>query len=267
MENQPETSATMNSTNCQLLRTDFGHEVYDTWYLEHAKHNFEAPDFVRKYFSFYEKVLQLTKNDRILDAGCGIGSYTREFARRGYQVVGMDKSPNFLSEAQKITQSEELEIEYVLGNYNEMAYEQPFSVIFFEGSFFYASKAGLVSLLQQIHNKLTPDGRLYFVHSNPHIRKQQFPMVDLSEIQKNILVLEMAEYDKHKGGERCIWVRIDLETQIHYRCDYFNMHLPPDELKDCIVTAGFTDFDFYKKREIGKFNPQNDSGFSVVCRK
>ena len=257
----------MNFTNCKLLRTDFGHEVYDRWYLEHARHNFETPDFVRKHFPFYEKVLQLTKNDRILDAGCGIGSYTREFARRGNQVVGMDKSSNFLSEAQKFVQSDGLEIEYVLGDYNEMMFEQPFSVIFFEGSFFYESMAGLVLLLNRIHSNLTQDGRLYFVHSNPHIRKQQFPMVNLSEIQKNVYVLEMAEYDEKRGGERCIWVKIDLETQTHYKCDYFNMHLPPNELKDCIETAGFTEFDFYKKREFGEFDPEYDNGFSVVCRK
>ena len=77
----------------------------------------------------------------------------------------------------------------------------------------------------------------------------------------------MAEYDENKGGERCVWVKIDLETQIHYKCDYFNMYLPPEELKDCIEAAGFKDFDFFKKREIGKFDPLNDNGFSVVCRK
>ena len=46
-------------------------------------------------------LLQLSKSDNILEAGCGIGSYSRAFARRGYQVVGMDLSPNFLSEAKK----------------------------------------------------------------------------------------------------------------------------------------------------------------------
>ena len=63
----------MKSLSCELLRTDFGHEVYDRWYLEHAKHNFEAPDFVQKHFSFYEKVLQLTNNDRII--GCRLRNW------------------------------------------------------------------------------------------------------------------------------------------------------------------------------------------------
>ena len=120
----------------EFLRTNFGHEVYDSWYLEHARHNFEARKFIEKHFSFYEKALQLSESDIILDTGCGIGSYSRAFARYGYHVVGMDLSPNFLSEAQKITQRENLEIEFIFGDYNEMNFEEKFTVIFFEGSFF-----------------------------------------------------------------------------------------------------------------------------------
>ena len=135
----------MNNLACEFLRTDFGHEIYDSWYLEHARHNFEAPEFVEKHFPFYEKALLLSKDDRILEAGCGIGSYSREFARRGYHVVGMDLSPNFLAEAKNIMHRENLEIEFILGDYNEMRFEDKFSVIFFEGSFFYRSKEGLVS--------------------------------------------------------------------------------------------------------------------------
>ena len=257
----------MNIASNEFLRTDFGHEVYDKWYLGPASYNFEPPEFVRKHFSFYEKALLLSKNDKILEAGCGIGSYSREFARRGYHIVGMDVSPNFLSEAKKITQRENLEIEFILGNYNEMSFEEKFSVIFFEGSFFYQSKVGLVSLLNRIHTALTPKGRLYFVHSNPSMRKAQFPMVDWSEIKENVFVLQKADWDENDQGERCTWLKIDLETQKHYRCDFFNQHLRSDELKNCLVEAGFTDFHFYKKRRLEDFHPENDNGFSVVAKK
>lgn len=257
----------MNDLPSEFMRTDFGHEVYDRWYLAHANYNFEAPEFVRQHFSFYEKALLLSKKDKILEAGCGIGSYSREFARRGYHVVGMDMSPNFLSEAKRITQRENLEIEYVLGDYNEMNFEERFSVIFFEGSFFYQSKKGLISLLERIHKALTPDGRFCFVHSNQSITKKRFPMVDWSEIEKNVFVLQKAEWDEGNEGERCTWLKIDLETQKHYKCDFFNQHLQPDELKNCLVVAGFTDFHFYKKRTLEDFHPENDNGFSVVAKK
>ena len=225
----------MNDLPSEVMRTDFGHEVYDGWYLEHAGHNFESPEFIEKHIPFYEKVLQLTKNDKILEAGCGIGSYSREFARRGYPVVGMDMSPNFLAEAERITQRENLEIEYVLGDYNEMCLEEAFSVIFFEGSFFYTSKKGLASLLKRIHKALTPKGRLYFVHSNPLMRKKQSPMADWNEIKENVFVLQKVEWDEGDQGERCTWLKIDLETHLHYRCDFFNQHLRPDEIQNCLA--------------------------------
>ena len=53
----------MNDLSCEFLRTDFGHEVYDSWYLEHARHNFEAREFIEKHFPFYEKCCYLSKND------------------------------------------------------------------------------------------------------------------------------------------------------------------------------------------------------------
>ena len=257
----------MNEPSREFLRTDFGHEVYDSWYLEQGRYNFEAPEFVERHFPFYEKALLLSKNDKILEVGCGIGSYSREFARRGYHVIGMDLSPNFLSEAKKITQRENLEIEFIFGDYNKMRFEEKFSVIFFEGSFFYQSKEGLISLLNRIYKALTPNGRLYFVHSNHSMRKKQFPSDNLSEIKKNVFVLQRAEYDENSDVERCSWLKIDLETHKHYKCDFSVMHLPPDELKNCLVDAGFTDFHFYKKRRLEDFHPESDNGFSVVANK
>ena len=98
----------MNDLASEFMRTDFGHEVYDGWYLEHANYNFETREFIERHFAFYEKVLELSKSDKVLDAGCGIGSYSREFARRGYDIIGMDMSTNFLAEARKITRRENL---------------------------------------------------------------------------------------------------------------------------------------------------------------
>ncbi|MCG9127496.1 methyltransferase domain-containing protein [Candidatus Poribacteria bacterium] len=159
----------------EYINTDFGDKIYDEWYLTHGRFNFESPEFVRQHIPFYEQSLGLSNKDFILDAGCGIGSYTREFNRKGYNIIGIDLSENFLSEARDITKSEELDIEYILGDYNEMSFEDEFSVIFFEGSFFYKSRDGLVSLLSRIYKALKPNGKLYFVHPNQEIIKKNYP--------------------------------------------------------------------------------------------
>lgn len=250
----------------KFLRTDFGHDVYDEWYLKQGRYNFEAPEFVEKHFPFYEQALCLSKNDRILEAGCGIGSYTRAFARRGYHIVGMDLSPHFLSEARQITHRENLEIPFVLGDYTEMCFEAEFSVVFFEGAFFYRSEAGLMSLLNRIREALIPDGRLYFGHANRVVRNRRFPISKWSEIESGVFILEKGEYDADEDIERWSWLKIDLLTQKHYRCDYVCKQLPPDDLKRCLTAAGFTDTCFYKKRRLEDFQP-NDDGFSVVTKR
>lgn len=92
-------------------------------------------------------------------------------------------------------------------------------------------------------------------------------MANWNEIKKNVFVLQNQEYDESDDGSRCSWLKIDLETQKHYRCDYFVKCLSPDELKDCLVEAGFMDFHFYKKRRHGDFCPESEDGFSVVAKK
>ena len=39
-------------------------------------------------------------NSTILDAGCGTGRYTVELGKRGYQVCGVDRSPELIAVAQ-----------------------------------------------------------------------------------------------------------------------------------------------------------------------
>jgi 2-polyprenyl-3-methyl-5-hydroxy-6-metoxy-1,4-benzoquinol methylase len=53
---------------------------------------------------------------RILDAGCGTGSYTLELAERGYVVTGLDVSVPLLMEAQKRANHGHASLTLVCGN-------------------------------------------------------------------------------------------------------------------------------------------------------
>lgn len=58
--------------------------------------SFEMPDL--------EKLLTKHKVKNILDIGCGTGDHSIELARRGYNVVGVDRSRAMINEANKRTQ-------------------------------------------------------------------------------------------------------------------------------------------------------------------
>jgi len=64
----------------------------------------EHEDFFRthnpeKDVDFLIKALDINKNDNILDIACGQGRHSNEFARRGYNVTGVDFSSELISKA------------------------------------------------------------------------------------------------------------------------------------------------------------------------
>ena len=47
---------------------------------------------------------QLKETERILDLACGYGRHALEFAKRGYEVVGVDITEVYIADAKKSTQ-------------------------------------------------------------------------------------------------------------------------------------------------------------------
>ena len=64
-----------------------------------------------------DKVLALTQigeGSAAIDLGCGPGRHSLELARRGFDVVGVDRTPLFLEEAVGRARKENLNIEFLL---------------------------------------------------------------------------------------------------------------------------------------------------------
>ena len=53
------------------------------------------------------KILDIKKGAKILDLCCGIGRHSLELARRGYRIVGVDLTEEYLAKARKQAESEE----------------------------------------------------------------------------------------------------------------------------------------------------------------
>ena len=58
-------------------------------------------------------LLGLTPGDRILDLCCGFGRHSLELARRGFQVTGLDLSPDLLGHAREASDAEGLTVNWV----------------------------------------------------------------------------------------------------------------------------------------------------------
>src|SRR5438477_8246873 len=59
------------------------------------------------------KLLALPARAAVLDLGCGPGRHSLELSRRGFSVVGVDRTRAYLAQARKRAKSGKLRIEFV----------------------------------------------------------------------------------------------------------------------------------------------------------
>ncbi len=75
---------------------------------------------------FYLGVAEEIGAQNVVDLGCGTGTITLEFARRGYRVIGVDPSPAMLEAAQQKPGAEGVRwVQGVLNNWEHKARTWP----------------------------------------------------------------------------------------------------------------------------------------------
>jgi SAM-dependent methyltransferase len=85
------------------------------WINEYTKHHNlpaqygEVPSRALSNFLSTHQLTPSEKAPQALDVGCGLGRNSRELARHGYEVVGIDIVPSAIEEARAITAAAELD--------------------------------------------------------------------------------------------------------------------------------------------------------------
>lgn len=117
-------------------------------------------DFVREYLS--------EKNKKILDLGCGIGTFALLLAQQGFKTVGLDISANSIAACEdnkkklKITNAQ-----FVQGNVSDKIFANKcFDIIIASDIIEHLPPNVLTATLQNCHDWLKPGGSL-FIHTFP----------------------------------------------------------------------------------------------------
>jgi len=74
-------------------------------------------------------MLQPSGAERILDLGCGTGRHTIEFARRGFDAVGVELLDANVEVARQDAEDAGVEVEFVAADLRELSYEQEFDIV------------------------------------------------------------------------------------------------------------------------------------------
>ncbi len=78
---------------------------------------------------FVINALSLQGGERILDLGCGFGRHALELASRGYSVVGVDITPEYVQEACRRAAEQHLSAEFIFADIRDLTFSAEFDVV------------------------------------------------------------------------------------------------------------------------------------------
>jgi SAM-dependent methyltransferase len=138
------------------------------WFDEVAA--FLGPAYLRNAFTkgteqevaFLVDALGLGRGARVLDVGCGPGRHALALARRGMEVVGVDRSPEFVALARDAAAVEALTATFVQLDVRDLAYDGDFdaAICLCQGGFGLLGGRDELDVFGRIARALVPGGRL-----------------------------------------------------------------------------------------------------------
>jgi len=79
--------------------------------------------------NFIIKTLKLKGKERILDLACGFGRHSLSLARRGFSVVGVDITKDYIEDARKTANEESLNVEFIHSDIRGVKFINEFDVV------------------------------------------------------------------------------------------------------------------------------------------
>jgi len=102
-------------------------EWYKYWTLD-MKNQTWVED-TENQVDFKIKKLKLTGKERVLDLACGFGRHSLSLARKGFSVVGIDITQEYIDDAIREAKSASLAVEFILSDIRDIKYNNEFDVV------------------------------------------------------------------------------------------------------------------------------------------
>ena len=235
----------MNQQGCE------GYEalarVYDRL---NAQIDYEAwADFVEACFDRYLP----SRPELVLDLACGTGTMTRELAKRGYDMIGIDGSPEMLSEAFSKNDGEH-SILYLNQDMREFELYGTVGAVSccLDSINYLLSESDVKKTFSLVHNYLDPNGLFLFDVNTPYKFEKIYGDNAYILEDEGVYCGWQNDYDEKSGICDFYLSIFEEEDGQYYRCDEHQQEkcYSLETLKKLLLECGFeflevvSDFDF-----------------------
>jgi 2-polyprenyl-3-methyl-5-hydroxy-6-metoxy-1,4-benzoquinol methylase len=148
----------------QIIRAHYDKDYYRPLLEGYLNNNRFSRYRLKKVFEMYTP----KPNERVLDIGCGVGTFTLELARMGVDVVGLDYSEESISICRRLTQEQNLKAEFVRADATDTKLDsESFDVVLAADLVEHLYPDVFKKLISETKRLLKPGGKLLIWTPNP----------------------------------------------------------------------------------------------------
>jgi len=185
------------------------------------------------------KLLKIRKNDRILDLCCGIGRHSLELSRRDFDVVGVDRTSQFIKKAKQKAAQKNLKSKFVVSDMREYCLPDSFNVVInMFGSFGYFENTNDDrKVVKNMYTSLCSGGRFIIETMGKEILAKEFREKDWSE-DGDILVLSERKPSHNWSRMNTRWIVIKDNKRVEHTVSLHSYSA--EELSSLFYEGGFS---------------------------
>ncbi|MBN2049043.1 MAG: class I SAM-dependent methyltransferase [Spirochaetales bacterium] len=211
------------------------------------------------------ELLQMKPGDRLLDACCGVGRHSVEFAARGLRVTGVDQMGLYLEAAEETAEAEGVEVEFVKDDMLAFRREEWFdgAVNMFISVGYFDDPEDDIKVFRNIRDSLKPGGGFLVDTVGKEILMEQFRSKEWYRTDGNFVI---SRYRAEENYGR-LWNRWILYDQAG-RHEYTFSHrvFSADELTEALKKAGFSSVTVFGDLDGSPYGPQAQRLVAVGLR-
>ncbi len=211
------------------------------------------------------EILDLNVGDKILDLCCGVGRHTLEFARRGYEVTGVDLTERYIEGGEKKAKKEGLDVEFVKSDMRDFRRENTYdaAINFFSSFGYFIDEKDNLKVIENVHSSLKSSGKFLIDVMGKKVMAREFTQKAEGRLDDGYFIEERyikGDWDLLENR----WTLIK-DDQVHEGTFYIKIY-SSQELKEILGKAGFTKIDIYGDLERSDYGGDAERLIAVACK-
>ncbi|MBN1387640.1 MAG: methyltransferase domain-containing protein [Bacteroidales bacterium] len=245
----------------EYLKPDWWRRIFNSMYLKTDADVVEDKSITAFELDMFTGILNLKKEQSILDLACGQGRHSLELARRGFNhVYGLDRSHYLINKARQANQNEGLPVIFREGDARKLTYPtDTFDVVMILGNSFgyFESVDDDVKILKEVLRVLKPEGQFLIDVADGNYLKDNYSPRSWEWIDKNHFVCR--ERSLAGDNQRLISREVISNIKKGVIVDQFYAErlYTRDNLKEMLYKSGFRNIQVHDEYKTGSGRNQD----------